>query len=68
MIEETDIFLNADDEIDCPLKTVLRKHGLTLKDLKMWDIQKVRFVEITDGTERTLQVIEYSNVLNSIIL
>lgn len=68
MIEETDIFLNADDEIDCPFETVLRKHGLTLKDLKMWDIQKVLFVEITDGTERTLQVIEYSDVLNSIIL
>ena len=68
VIEDTDIFLNADDEIDCPLETVLRKHSLTLKDLKMWDIQKVRFVEISDGTEKTLQVIEYSNVLNSITL
>lgn len=53
-VEDRDVLHNADDEIDCPLDVVLRKNNYSFNDLMSWDAREIRFVEVREDEERTL--------------
>lgn len=56
-VEDRDVLHNADDEIDCPLDVVLRKNNYSFNDLMSWDAREIRFVEVREDEERTLNSI-----------
>lgn len=53
-VDDRDVLRNADDEIDCPLDVILRKNNYTFNDLMAWDAKEIRFVEVRDNKQRTL--------------
>lgn len=56
-VDQRDVLHNADDEIDCPLDVVLRKNSFSLQDLTHWDARKIRFIQIKDEIETTLNCV-----------
>lgn len=58
IVEESDVLQNADEELDCPLETVLRRNHLTFKDLNNMFAQNILFIEMKDGMEVVRHVIK----------
>lgn len=58
VIEESDIFLNADGVLDCPIDTVLRKNQYSFDDLNSWFAKEIQFIAVNNGIEQILHTIQ----------
>lgn len=56
-IENSDVLVNADGVLDCPIDTVLRKNNYTFDDLNSWIAKEIQFIVVKDGVDRILHTI-----------
>lgn len=56
-VDTTDVLINADGELDCPIDTVLRKNGYTFEDLNSWLAKEIQFIAVDEGSEEILRTI-----------
>ncbi|MBT2731038.1 hypothetical protein [Carnobacterium sp. ISL-102] len=57
-VESSDVLVNADGMIDCPIDTVLRKNEYTFDDLNSWLAEEIHFVLIDNDDEQILRTIK----------
>lgn len=53
-VEESDVLVNADGVLDCPIDTVLRKNNYTFDDLNSWLAKEIQFIMIRNGVKQIL--------------
>ena len=53
-VEESDVLVNADGVLDCPIDTVLRKNNYTFDDLNSWLAKEIQFIMIKNDVEQIL--------------
>ncbi|WP_407370274.1 hypothetical protein [Carnobacterium sp.] len=56
-VEESDVLINADGVLDCPIDTVLRKNEYTFNDLNSWMAKEIQFIVEHDGSESIINTI-----------
>ncbi|MER2173668.1 MAG: hypothetical protein ABS911_03235 [Carnobacterium sp.] len=56
-VEESDVLINADGVLDCPIDTVLRKNKYTFEDLNNWLAKEVQFIVEHNGSESVINTI-----------
>jgi len=56
-VEESDVLINADGVLDCPIDTVLRKNKYTFEDLNNWLAKEVQFIMEHNGSESVINTI-----------
>lgn len=56
-IENSDVLINADGVLDCPIDTVLRKNNYTFDDLNSWIAKEIQFIVVKDGVDQILHTI-----------
>lgn len=56
-IDTSDVLINADGELDCPIDTVLRKNGYSFDDLNSWLAKEIQFIAINEDSEEILRTI-----------
>lgn len=56
-IENSDVLINADGVIDCPIDTVLRKNNYAFDDLNSWIAKEIQFIVVKDGVDHILHTI-----------
>lgn len=56
-IENSDVLVNADGVLDCPIDTVLRKNNYTFDDLNSWIAKEIQFIVVKDGVDQILHTI-----------
>lgn len=65
-IDNTDVLINADGEVDCPLDGVLRKNGYSIYDLLSWNTKEIDFIVTTNNVEQLIRTIPLNVSLESI--
>lgn len=53
-VEESDVLVNADGVLDCPIDTVLRKNNYTFDDLNSWLAKEIQFIIIKNDVEQII--------------
>lgn len=53
-VEESDVLVNADGVLDCPIDTVLRKNNYTFDDLNSWLAKEIQFIMIKNDVEQII--------------
>ena len=53
-VEESDVLVNADGVLDCPIDTVLRKNNYTFDDLNSWLAKEIQFIMIKNDVEHII--------------
>ena len=53
-VEESDVLVNADGVLDCPIDTVLRKNNYTFDDLNSWLAKEIQFIMIKNDVKQVL--------------
>lgn len=53
-VEESDVLVNADGVLDCPIDTVLRKNNYTFDDLNSWLAKEIQFIMIKNDAEQII--------------
>lgn len=56
-VEESDVLINADGVLDCPIDTVLRKNEYTFNDLNSWLAKEIQFIVEHNGSESVINTI-----------
>lgn len=56
-VEESDVLINADGVLDCPIDTVLRKNDYTFNDLNSWMAKEIQFIVEHHGSESVINTI-----------
>ncbi|WP_027108114.1 hypothetical protein [Lacticigenium naphthae] len=56
-VDHTDVLVNADGDLDCPLDTVLRKNDYSLTHLNEWQAKVIRFVKVFRNQEEIIHEI-----------
>ena len=56
-VEESDVLVNADGVLDCPIDTVLRKNNYTFDDLNSWLAKEIQFIMIKNDVEQIIHCI-----------
>lgn len=61
-IRETEIFENADGELDCPLDHVLSRHQLGLSDLFNMQVANVSLIEENVSIRKVIRSISFEHL------
>ncbi|MDN6291280.1 MAG: hypothetical protein L0J63_13515 [Tetragenococcus koreensis] len=64
VVEENDLVINADENIDCSLETILRKNRVGKDNIHEWGIENIQLIEVSQGTEKILHQYDPKTISN----